>query len=112
MKRRRKKTLKQWAAFGRRGMRKRTYKDNRRLHEYEHAIILRDAIALGGASFDAYTLDEHYPGRYDIATLKAAMKRMQQEKLLKWSTWKVVGSFARKRGPFYTVREEIRAQAA
>jgi hypothetical protein len=91
---RRKKTLKQWAAFARKGLRKRTYKYNAALHDYEHRIILRDVLALEGTtSFTAATLVNAYPGRYHITTLKVAMKRMSQIGLLehtghKWDTWR------------------------
>lgn len=110
MRRRRKKTLKQWAAFGRRGMRKRRYQDSFRLHEYEHAIILRDAIAaFQGAPFDAFDLDRVYPGRYDVTTTKLALKRMIDQGLLKRSRFH---AFGRNRGPSVSVKGEILAAAA
>lgn len=104
LKSRRKRTLKQWGAFARRGFKKREYKHNRLLHEYEHQIILRDALAMGG-SFTAATLKARHPDRYDEKVLPSALKRMGSAGLL--DSKGVWG-----RSPMYTVREAIREAAA
>lgn len=99
----RRKTLKQWASFGSRGLRKRKYKDNRALHEHEHKIILRDAIA-HGREFTAATLAAKHP-YYDQAMLPTALKRMRQAGLLE-ST----GNWGR--NPMYTVKIKTARAAA
>lgn len=100
------KTLKQWVVFGRRGMRKRKYRDNYRLHEHEHQVILRDACALDCEEFTGTTLINSYPGRYDEYMLREALIRMRKQGLLK-RNYK-----SRVFGTAYKVKDEIRAIAA
>jgi hypothetical protein len=68
-------TARQWAAFAFKGLRRRSYATAYRLHDYERQLILEDLRKLGGSGSTA-DLQRISPGRYDVPTLRLALKRM------------------------------------
>jgi hypothetical protein len=76
----RRKTLKQWAAFARRGRRQRAYEHEVHLHRFEDEVILRKMRESGLES--AKGLAGRYPELFDQRNLGRAMKRMARQGLL------------------------------
>lgn len=77
----RRKTLRQWSAFARRGLRQRAYEHQVHLHSFEDEVILRKMRESG--LHGAKALAGQYPDLFDRRNLERAMKRMARQGLLR-----------------------------
>jgi hypothetical protein len=77
----RRKTLKQWAAFARRGMTRGTYTNDVHLHRYENEVILRKMRESGAIT--ATMLAGMFPDLFNTRFLGRALKRMSKERLVR-----------------------------
>lgn len=75
----RRKTLKQWAAFVRKGQKAKAYEADHRLHDFEDEVILRKWLESGEPTISAKRLAGLYPNLFDPSKLPRAMKRMAKQ---------------------------------